>query len=435
MAVTGSPTSPSRRVVITGLGMITSLGPDVATTWDRLVAGHTGIRRVDGLDPAAYGCVLRGDINDETAPARFLTGKAVRTTSRFSRLAVEASGEALIDAGLVGDDLQVTADADLARGGAILGTCLGGTYDDLLPAYETFQAKGPGRVPPHLHVMFPHNLAAYTIQHRFGMGGPSATVVTACATGAQAIGEAFLAVRDGRAPVMMAGAVESYRNPFFIAGFAAMRALVTDSNDHPEAAVRPFDVSRAGFVLGEGCGMLVLEDRERALARGARIYGEVSGYASTNDAYHPIAPLPDGSGAARAMSDALDDAGISAGDIDLINAHAASTPAGDLAEAVAIASVFGDRTATIPVTSFKGAFGHCMGASGAIETIGTVLALAEGVVPPTRNFHRHDPEIPVPLDIVAGTARKLRADWAVKNSFGLGGQNATLVLGSPAVAQ
>ena len=435
MAVTGSSSSPSRRVVITGLGAITSLGPDVASTWDGLVQGRTGIRRVEGLDPAAYGCVLRGDVNDETAPARFLTGKAVRTTSRFARLVVEASGEALIDAGLVGDDLQVTADADLSSGGAVLGTCLGGTYDDLLPAYEAFLAKGPGRVSPYLHVMFPHNLAAYTIQHRFGMGGPSLTVATACATGAQAIGEAFLTIRDGRAPVMMAGAVESYRNPFFIAGFAAMRALVTDSNDNPEAAVRPFDVSRAGFVLGEGCGMLVLEDRERALARGARVYGEIRGYASTNDAYHPIAPRPDGTGAARAMRDALTNAGLSADEIGLINAHAASTPAGDFTEAIAIASVFGERAGKVPVTSFKGAFGHCMGASGAIETVGTVLALAKGVIPPTRNFHRHDPDIPVPLDIVAGEARRAQPTWAVKNAFGLGGQNASLVLGAPAVAR
>ena len=425
-----TPSSPvqHRRVVVTGLGSITALGPDAGSTWRRLLAGETGIGRVPDLDPAEYGCVLRGDIDDATEPRRFLTGKAVRTTSRFSRLAVEAAGEALIDAGLVGDDLQPTGSAALTDGGALLGTCLGGTYDDLLPAYETFRARGASRVPPHLHVMFPHNLAAYTIQHRFGMGGPSSTVVTACSTGAQAIGDAFVAVRDGRAPIMVAGAVESHRNPFFIAGFSAMRALVTDSNDDPGAAVRPFDVTRAGFVLGEGCGMLILEDRERAERRGARIYAEIMGYATTNDAYHPIAPLPDGSGAARAMRNAIADASITPDEIDFVNAHAASTPAGDLAEAIAIADVFGGRAAEIPVTSFKGAFGHCMGGSGAIETVATVQALVHGAIPPTRNFHRHDPDVPVELDIVAGSARVTTAEWAIKNSFGLGGQNASLAI-------
>ena len=422
------PPSP-RRVVVTGLGAITSLGASVPATWTRLVAGEAGIRRLPDLDPAEYGCVLRYDIDDATEPARFLTGKAARNTSRFARLAVEAAGEALIDAGLVGaDDLATRPDADINTAGALLGTCLGGTYDDLLPAYETFRARGASRVPPHLHVMFPHNMAAYTIQQRFGMGGPSSTVVTACSTGAQAIGDAFVAVRDGRADLMIGGAVESHRNPFFIAGFAAMRALATDSNDDPPAAVRPFDASRAGFILGEGCGILVLEERERAIARGAIIYGEIVGYATTNDAYHPIAPLPDGTGAARAMTNALADAGIGPEQIGLINAHAASTPAGDLAEATAIASVFGDAAAKIPVTSFKGAFGHCMGASGSIETIGTILALREGRVPPTRNFLRHDPAVPVQLDVVAGEARSMSPEFAVKNAFGLGGQNATLIL-------
>ncbi len=415
-------------MVVTGLGSITALGPDAITTWQRLVAGETGIARVPGLDPDEYGCVLRGDIEDATEPGRFLTGKVARTTSRFSRLAVEAAGEALIDAGLVGDDLEPVESAALFEGGALMGTCLGGTYDDLLPAYETFLARGASRVPPHLHVMFPHNLAAYTVQHRFGMGGPSSTVVTACSTGAQAIGDAFLAVRNGRAPIMVAGAVESHRNPFFIAGFAAMRALVTDSNDDPGAAVRPFDATRAGFVLGEGCGMLVLEDRERAERRGARIYAEIVGYATTNDAYHPIAPLPDGSGAARAMRNAIADARVTPEEIEFVNAHAASTPAGDLAEAIAIADVFGERAASIPVTSFKGAFGHCMGGSGAIETVATIQALVHGSIPPTRNFHHHDPDVPVQLDVVAVLARETSAEWALKNSFGLGGQNASLVI-------
>jgi beta-ketoacyl-acyl-carrier-protein synthase II len=416
-----------RRVVVTGLGAITSLGADAPTTWHRVLAGETGIDRVPGLDPKEYGCVLRGDVDDDAWRPRFLTGKAARTTSRFARLSVEASGEALIDAGLISETGDPLDPDMILASGALFGTTLGGTYDDLLPAYETFKERGPSRVSPHLHVMFPHNLAAYNVQARFGLGGPSSTVVTACATGTQAIGEAFHMVRDGLAPMMVAGAVESHHNPFFIAGFAAMRALVTDSNDNPGAASRPFDATRAGFVLGEGCGVVILEEREHALARGAKIYAEVVGFATTNDAYHPIAPRPDGTGAARAMQNAIADAGLTPDDVHHINAHAASTPAGDLSEAVALASVFGERTADISVTSLKGAFGHCMGASGAIETIGTILALSEQTLPPTRNYRNPDPEFPVNLDIVT-EARPAQIDVAIKNGFGLGGQNATLVL-------
>ncbi|MBA2518877.1 MAG: beta-ketoacyl-[acyl-carrier-protein] synthase family protein, partial [Chloroflexia bacterium] len=370
------PHQPFHRVVVTGLGAITSLGPSVQETWRRMLAGETGIARVPELDPKEYSCVIRGDVDDAAIAARFLSGKVVRNTSRFSRLATEATGAALLDAGLLDDELQPIM--PLADGGAVLGTCLGGTHDDLLPAYDTFKERGPGRVPPHLHVMFPHNLAAYTIQSRFGLGGPSSTVVTACATGAQAIGTAFDEVRQGRAPVMVAGAVESSRHPFFLAGFTAMRALVTDSNDDPAKGSRPFDASRAGFVLGEGTGVLILESLDHALARNARIYAEILGFGTSNDAFHPIAPHPEGEGAVRAIQTALDNAGVDPGRIDHVNAHAASTPAGDAAEAAAITRVLGDRAASVPVTSVKGAIGHCMGAAGAIETVAAVLTIAEG---------------------------------------------------------
>ncbi len=414
-----------RRVVVTGLGAITSLGPDVVTTWQRILAGETGIRRVPDLDPAQHPCLLRGDVDDAAIPARFLEGKVARNTSRFARMAVEAAGAALLDAGVLGPDLAPTVPLD--DGGALLGTCVGGTYDDLIPAYDTFRERGPGRVPPHLHVMFPHNLAAYGIQARFNLGGPSSTVVTACATGAQAIGDAFHTVRAGRAPLMVAGAVESSRHPFFLAGFAAMRALVTDSNDAPDRASRPFDASRAGFVLGEGTGMLILEDLEHATARGARVYAEVLGFGSSNDAYHPIAPHPEGAGAARAVRDALAHGGIDPVQVDHVNAHAASTPAGDLAEAAAIHAVFGERAGRIPVTSVKGAFGHCMGAAGAIESVIAVLTVTEQCIPPTRNHRTPDPEIG--LDVVHGAPRPASIGVMTKHSFGLGGQNACLVLG------
>ena len=413
-----------RRVVVTGIGAISSLAPSAEESWSRIVAGETGIRRADDLDPAQHPCVLRGAVDRSTIPARFLFGKAARNTSFFSKLAVESAGEAIADAGLLDDDLQPAI--DLSDAGAAFGSCIGGTYEDLLPAHETFLQRGTARVPPHLHVMFPHNLAAYTVQHRFGMGGPSSTVVTACATGAQAIGDGFHAIKYGHAPLMIAGATESTSHPLFQAGFAAMRALVTDSNDDPDKASRPFDASRAGFVLGEGAGMLVLEELEHALARGARIYAEIAGYATTNDAYHPIAPQPEGEGAARAIRKALADAKTEPDAVDHINAHAASTPAGDVAEARAIHCVFGERARTIPVTSIKGAIGHCMAAAGALETVAAIYSIRDGRIPPTRNYRTPDPD--VDLDIVGNEAREATIDVMTKHSFGLGGQNACLVI-------
>jgi 3-oxoacyl-(acyl-carrier-protein) synthase len=421
----GLPSVPTRRVVVTGLGAVTSLGASADETWQRVIAGESGIRRVPDLDPALHPCLVRGDVDDATVPSRFLTGKSARNTSRFARMAVEAAGEALIDAGLVGQDLAPVT--DLNAGGAFLGTCVGGTYDDLLPAYDTFQTRGPGRVPPHLNVMFPHNLAAYTIQARFGLRGPSSTVVTACATGTQAIGEAFHDVKFGRAPFMVAGAVESDNHPLFLSAFEAMRALATDRNDCPELASRPFDQTRAGFVLGEGAGMVVLEELEHALARGARLYAEILGFGSSNDAYHAIAPHPEGIGAARAIRAALADGGVGPDRVGHINAHAASTPAGDVTEALAIKLVFGERATEIPVTSIKGAIGHCMGAAGAIESVIAIRGMAEQCIPQTLNFRNPDPSIG--LDVVHGEPRAAAYDIMTKHSFGLGGQNACLVVG------
>ncbi len=419
------PPAVRHRVVVTGMGAITSLGPTVDETWSRILAGETGIRRADNLDADAHACLVRGDVDSARIPKRVLTGKVARNASRFTHMVIEASADALLQAGLIDDDLNPTE--DLSDAGAVIGTCVGGTHDDFLAAWDNFKEKGEGRIAPHLHVMFPHNLAAYNIQARWGMGGPSVTVVTACATGAQTIGEAFREVREGRAPVMVAGAVESTQHPMFIAGFAAMRALPTDSNDDPGAASRPFDASRAGFVLGEGAAAVVLESLEHARARGATILAEVLGFGVSNDAYHPIAPIPEGTGAARAIRAALADAGLEAGAVDHINAHAASTPAGDAAEANAIRLVFGERAATIPVTSIKGAVGHCMGASGAIETVAAVKTIETQTIPPTRNYRTPDPA--VGLDIVHDEPRTAEVSVVSKHSFGLGGQNACLILG------
>lgn len=422
----GPPAIAPKRVVVTGLGAISSLAPNAPDTWKRILAGETGIRRVESLDPAQNPCLVRGDVDDRTVPNRFLDPKTLRNTSRFARLAVEAAGEALIDAGMI-DCERYEPIVDLSNAGSVIGTCVGGAHDDLLPAYDIFQGKGPSRVPPRLHVMFPLNLASYTIHQRFGMFGPSSTVNTACATGSQAIGEAFHQIKFGHAPIMVAGAVESDSHPMFIAAFAVMGALATDSNDEPEKASRPFDKSRAGFVLGEGAGMLVLEELEHARARGAKIYAEVLGFASSNDAYHPIAPRPDGSGSAKAIVGALADGGVDPARIGHVQAHAASTPMGDPAEANAIKLVFGERAEAIPVTSIKGAIGHCMGAAGAIESVVAVYSIAEQKIPPTRNFTTPDEEIG--LDIVHGSPREVAFEAMTKHSFGLGGQNACLVFG------
>jgi len=418
------PAVEPRRVVVTGLGAISALGPSATITWERIVGGETGIRVNEALDPAQHPSILMGTVDRAAVPQSFLKGKEARNTSVYSKWALEAAGEALLDAGLIDDQHQPTV--DLSAGGAAFGSCVGGTYDDLLPVHETYLQRGPSRVPPHLHVMFPHNLAAYTVQHRFGLGGPSSTVVTACATGSQAIGDGYRAIKYGQAPIMVAGSTESTNHPLFQAGFAAMRALVTDSNDNPDGASRPFDATRAGFVLGEGAAMLVLEDLEHAQARGARILAEISGFATSNDTYHPIAPEPDGAGAAKAIRAALADGGTDPDEVDHINAHAASTPAGDVAEARAIELVFGERSRTIPVTSVKGAIGHCMAAAGALETLTAVKTIHEGRIPPTRNYRNPDPEID--LDIVHGTAREAQVTVMTKHSFGLGGQNACLVL-------
>lgn len=417
-------TVETHRVVVTGVGAVSSLGFNAEALWQRLLNGETGIRMIPDIEQGHHQCLVRGDIDDAAMPNRFLSSKTSRTTSRFARMAVEAAGEALLDAGLL--DERDERHSTLGSAGVSLGSCIGGFYDDVLPTHEQAVASGRMRISPYLHVMCPNNLAAHAIHHRFSLHGPSITVVTACATGTQAIGTGFHAIKYGQASIMVTGASDSTHHPMFLGGFEAMHALATDSNHDPAAASRPFDASRSGFVLGEGAGILVLESLEHALARGARIYAEITGFASSNDAFHAIAPRPDGTDAARAVTGALDEAGRYPEDVDHINAHAASTPAGDLAESRAIQQVYGNRAQSIPVTSIKGAIGHCMAATGAIESVASVMTLRDGIVPPTRNYRTPDPEIE--LDVVHGGARRLDIQTMVKHSFGLGGQNACLVL-------
>ncbi len=417
--------SARRRVVVTGVGALTSVGLTARESWKTILEGGSGIVTDPRFVEQGFSCAVRGAVDHSSVTNHFLDPKTARNTSPFALWMLESAGEALTDAGLLDDELQPIV--DFSAGGAIVGTCVGGVYDDLIPAYSTYQERGPDRVSPHLHVKFPLNMAGYTVQWRFGLMGPSNTVSTACATGTQAIGEAFHAIAYGQAPMMIAGATESTGNPLGTVGFAAMRALVTDSNASPEEALRPFDATRAGFALGEGAGALVLEDYEFARARGARVYAEILGFASSNDAYHPIAPNPAGHGAAIAINAALSDAGVTPDAVGHIQAHAASTPAGDVAESRAIQLAFGERAESIPVMSVKGAIGHCMGGAGAIETVMAVFSLSDQLIPPTRNYRNPDPEIP--LDVVSGRPRPLAFHTMAKHGFGLGGQNACLIIG------
>ncbi|MCM8747396.1 beta-ketoacyl-ACP synthase II [Thermomicrobium sp. CFH 73360] len=405
-----------RRVVITGLGAVTPLGLSAEETWHRVLRGESGVRRIERFDPSELPVQIAAEVRGFTL-GDWVDPKTARQMAMFSQYALEAGGQALRDAGLKSDDL------DPARAAVVIGTGAGGMAT-ILETQELAQRRGLMRISPHFMTTFPHNMPAYHLAQAFRFVGPSLTISTACATGAQAIGEAAEMIRSGAADVALAGGTEYCVFPLFIASFAVQRAAST-WNDRPEAASRPFDAQRHGFVVGEGAGIVVLEALDHARARGARIYAELLGYASSNDGFHPIAPDPEGSGAARAMRAALDDAGVMPEAVDYINAHAASTPLGDRAETVAIKAVFGERAYRIPISSTKSMIGHLMGAAGAVESIMTILSIRDGMVHPTRNYEFPDPECD--LDYVPEGARRHRVRVALKNSFGLGGQNCCLV--------
>lgn len=407
---------PRHRVVITGLGAVTPLGLTAEETWQRLLRGESGVRRIERFDPSDLPVQIAAEVRDFRL-GDWVDPKTARQMAMFSQYALEAGGQALRDAGLAPGSF------DPARAAVVIGTGAGGMAT-ILETQEIAQRRGLMRISPHFMTTFPHNMPAYHLAQAFRCLGPSLTVSTACATGAQAIGEAAEMIRSGAADLALAGGTEYCVFPLFIASFAVQRAAST-WNDRPEEASRPFDAERHGFVVGEGAGVVVLESLEHARARGARIYAELLGYASSNDGYHPIAPDPEGSGAARAIRAALADAGVRPEDVDYINAHAASTPLGDRAETVAIKAVFGEHAYRIPISSTKSMIGHLMGAAGAVESIVTVLSIRDGVVHPTRNYTFRDPECD--LDYVPEGARSHRVRVALKNSFGLGGQNCCLV--------
>jgi 3-oxoacyl-[acyl-carrier-protein] synthase II len=401
------------RVAITGLGVKTPAGCDLDTFWATLVGGVSTAARLTLIDPADLAVTFGCEVRDFDVTA-YIPPKEARRLDRSSQLGVAAAADALADAGELG--------ADPARCGVVMGGGVGGLTtleEQVIIRHE----KGSTRVSPFLVPMMMVNATAGTIAMRFGWTGPNLCVATACAASANAVGEAARMIRYGEADVMLAGGAECSITPTAMGAFARMTAL-SMRNDDPEHASRPFDAERDGFVMGEGAAALVLESWDRAVARGAHIYGELAGYGRNSDAYHITAPSPGGGGAAACMQLALDDAGLTAGGIAHVNAHGTSTPLNDAAEAEAIRKVFGDTPP--PTTSTKGVTGHLIGAAGATEAVACLLAITNGLVPPTANLEHMGDDIR--LDIVAGSARAVTAGPALSNSFGFGGHNASLIL-------
>ena len=408
------------RVVVTGTGMLTALGPDVASTWEGLVAGRSGIAAITAFDPARLASRIAGEVPGFD-PSGILDRKEQRHTDRFTQLALVAARQALDEAGLPG-----RLDGELAeRAGIIIGTGLGGgiTFGEQITINLE---RGPERVSPFFVPMAIPNMAAGQAAISFGALGPNYALASACATGAHVVGEAWEIIRRGDAEMMLAGSAEAAIWEPLVAGFAAMRALST-RNDDPAAASRPFDRGRDGFVVAEGAAVLVLETLERAQARGAQPLGEVVGYGATADANHVTLPAPGGAGALRAIRRALEKARLTADDVEHVNAHATSTHEGDRTELEMLRSLFGARAGEVSVTANKSMLGHSLGAAGSIEAIVTLRTLREGIIPPTINLHDPD-EAAAGLDLTPNVARERPMRIAVSNSFGFGGQNSALVL-------
>ncbi|KKC39690.1 3-oxoacyl-ACP synthase [Devosia epidermidihirudinis] len=415
-----------RRVVVTGLGLVTPLGCGVEATWANILAGKSGAKRIDDFQVDDIACQIAqrlplGDYADgKYNPDEWMDTKEQRKVDPFIVYAMAASKQAIDDAGV-----EPKTQEDAERTGVLIGSGIGGV-GGIYDASVTLHEKGPRRISPFFIPGRLINLASGYVSIRFGLKGPNHSVVTACSTGAHAIGDAARLIALGDADVMIAGGAESCVNRLALAGFAAARALSTGFNDNPEAASRPYDKDRDGFVMGEGAGIVVLEDYERAKARGAKIYGEVVGYGLSGDAYHITAPSPDGDGGFRAMSAAIKRAGISASDIDYINAHGTSTPLGDEIELGAVTRVLGDAAPKAVMSSTKSAIGHLLGAAGSVEAIFCLLAMRDSVAPPTLNLD--NPSVDTVINLVPKVALKKEINVALSNSFGFGGTNATLVM-------
>ena len=406
-----------RRVVVTGLGVVSALGNEVDTFWNRLIAGECGIDRITAFDPSAYDTQIAGEVKDFNPAPAFPSPKEIRRTDRYSQLGVYAAWQAIRDSGL---DLEKVNRDEV---GVFIGSGIGG-LETVTAQHKILLERGPGRLSPFMIPMLISNMASGLVSMYHNLRGPNFATCSACATANHALGEAWRTIKMGDARVMLAGGAEATVVPIGIGGFCAMKAMST-RNAEPKRASRPFDLGRDGFVMGEGSGVVVLEELEHAKARGARIYCELAGYGNTADAHHLTAPSPGGEGASRCMRMALNNARLRPEDVSYINAHGTSTPQGDIAETMAIKSVFGEHSRKVMVSSTKGATGHMLGAAGAVEMIVCAKALQTDTVPPTINYEVPDPECD--LDYVPNTARQTKVNAAVNNSFGFGGHNATLI--------
>lgn len=405
-----------RRVVVTGVGLVTPLGVGIDNVWQRIVNGESGIGPITRFDASKHDTKFAGEVKDFN-PEEFIPHKDVRKMDLFIQYALAATKYAFEDSGL---DMT---NEDPERAGCVVGTGLGG-----LPTLEKFHSiyleRGPGRISPFFIPMLIANEAPGNISIYYGLKGPNLCVVTACATGAHSIGESCRIIQYGDADIMVAGGTEGNLTPLTVGGFNALKALST-RNDAPKKASRPFEKDRDGFVIAEGAGVLILEELEHARARGAKIYAEITGYGYNGDAYHITAPSPDGDGPIRCMRLALRDAGIAPEEVSYINAHGTSTDLNDASETLAIKTVFGDYAYRLPVSSTKSMIGHLLGAAGAVEAVFSVLSIRDGICPPTINYETPDPECD--LDYVANVARKHDVGVALSNSFGFGGTNCTLI--------
>ena len=406
-----------RRVVITGIGVVTPIGLDTATFWNNLTNGVSGVTRFDAFDSTDYDCKIAGEIKGFNGAAYFKNPKSARRTDRFTQFAMAGAKMAVEDAQL--DPAKV----DPTRTGVMIGSGIGGLFSMEEEAKRLY-SRGPSRVSPFTIAMMISNMASGIVSMEYGFAGPNMCIVTACATANNSLGEAWRIIKFGDADCFVAGGCEATITPLGISGFAAMKALST-RNDEPARACRPFDVGRDGFIMGEGAGIMVLEELEHAKRRGAPIYCELAGYGATADAYHMTAPLPEGEGAARAMQIAMKHAGVNADDINYINAHATSTPIGDICETKAIKLALGDAAYRTAVSSTKSMTGHLLGAAGGVEMAACALAIKHGIIPPTINLEQPDPECD--LDYVPNVAREAKVRVALNNSFGFGGHNATLI--------
>ena len=408
-----------RRVVVTGMGALTALGLDVAATWDGLVAGRSGVATITQFDPSRLTTRIAAEVKGFD-PSAVLDRKEQRRNDRYVQLALVATRQAMDQAGL-----PARLEGQLAeRTGVVIGTGIGG-IQTLADQVLLMGERGPSRMSPFLIPMAIGNLAAGVTAITFGPKGPNFSVVSACATGGHSIGEAWEMIRRDDADVMLAGGSEATMHESLVGGFAAMRALST-RNDEPERASRPFDRHRDGFVIGEGCGIVVLESLDHARTRGVEPLAEMVGYGATADASHITLPAPGGAGAVRAIRRALEKAHLSVDDVTMVNAHATSTPEGDPRELEAMRTLFGDRAGQVSITANKSMIGHTLGAAGAIEAIATIMSIRTGIVPPTINLEEPD-EAAAGLDLTPGRARRREIEVAVSNSFGFGGQNSAVV--------